>query len=97
MQGGISIMHGKLFIMRGKIAKAAAAAGLALALGGGMAACGPASAPAPDPNPSTTTAAPAPDPSDVMVTGSAETSSAVPVAGVTVGFKYVADLGACTT
>jgi hypothetical protein len=33
----------------------------------------------------------------VTVTGSADTSSAVPVAGVTVAFKADADLGSCTT
>lgn len=80
--------------MHGKIAKAAAAAGLALALCGGVAACGPASSPGPDPQTSTAPA-PAPDPSYVTITGSADTSSATPVAGVTVGFKADADLGSC--
>lgn len=83
-------MRGKILLMHGKIAQAAAA-GLALALCGGMAACGPVSSPGPDPQP--TTAAPA----SVTVTGSAETSSAAPVAGVTVAFKAEADLGSCAT
>jgi hypothetical protein len=81
--------------MHGKIARAAAAAGLALALCGGAAACGPAFSPGPDPQTSTT--APAADPSDVTITGSAATSDATPVAGVTVAFKAYADLGSCGT
>ena len=88
--------------MHGKIATAAAAAGLALALCGGVAACGPASTPAdPPPAPAgpltSTTAPPVPDTSEVTVTGSADTGSAAPVAGVTVAFKLAADLGSCGT
>jgi hypothetical protein len=86
--------------MHGKIAKAAAAAGLALALCGGVAACGMASssvAPGPAPVPHKTSPSPAPDPLQVTVTGSADTSSAAPVAGVTVAFKLAADLGSCGT
>jgi len=79
--------------MHGTIAKAAAAA-LALALCGGVAACGPVSAPDPGPLGSSTTA---PAPSDVTITGIADTSSAAPVAGVTVAFKAEADLGSCET
>ena len=82
--------------MHGKIAKAAAAAGLALALCGSVAACGPASSPDPDPQISTTTP-PGQNTSDVTITGSADTSSAIPVAGVTVAFKAAADLGSCGT
>ena len=70
--------------MHGKIAKVAAAAGLALALCGGVAACGPASSPTQNT-------------SEITVTGSADTSSATPVAGVVVGFKLAADLGSCGT
>jgi hypothetical protein len=81
--------------MHGKIAKAAAAAGLALALCGSVAACGPASSPGPDPQTSGTP--PAQSTSDVTITGSADTSSAIPVAGVTVAFKAAADLGSCGT
>jgi len=86
-------------IIHGKIAKAAAAAGLALALCGGVAACGTASAPVvpePAPGPHKTTSPPAPNTS-VTVTGSADTSLAAPVAGVTVAFKLAADLGSCGT
>jgi hypothetical protein len=82
--------------MHGKIANVAVVAGLALALCGGVAACGPASSPGPDPQTSTT-APPAPNTSDVTITGSADTSSAIPVAGVTVAFKASADLGTCAT
>jgi len=74
--------------MHGKIAKVSGAAGLALALCVAVAACGAASAP-PDP--------PAQNTSEVTVTGSAETSSATPVAGVAVAFKLAADLGSCGT
>ena len=40
---------------------------------------------------------PAQNTSEVTVTGSADTSSATPVAGVTVAFKLAADLGSCGT
>ncbi len=85
--------------MHAKTAKAAAAAGLALALCGAVTACGTASSPPPaPPAPQTsTTPPPAPDTSELMVTGSADTSSAAPVAGVTVAFKLAADLGSCGT
>jgi hypothetical protein len=82
--------------MHGKIAKAPAAAGLALAPCGSLAACGPASSPGPDPQTSTTTP-PAQNTSDVTITGSADTSSAIPVAGVTVAFKAATDFGSCAT
>jgi hypothetical protein len=81
--------------MPGKIARAAAAAGLSLALCGGAAACGTASSPPPQPPSSTTS--PAPNTSEITVTGNAETSSAAPVAGVTVAFKLAADLASCGT
>ena len=97
--------------MHGKIGKAAAAAGLALALCGGMAACGRGSSPVvcggvaacgPTSSPSTPgesqpTTPPTRNTSEVTITGSADTSSAIPVAGVTVGFKAAADLGSCGT
>ena len=86
--------------MHRKIAKVAAAAGLALALCGGVAACGPASSPVdppPVPAPPQSSSAPAQNSSEITVTGSAETSSATPVAGVAVGFKLAADLGSCGT
>ena len=82
--------------MHGKIANVAVVAGLALALCGGVAACDPASSPGPDPQTSTT-APPAQNTSEVTITGSADASSAIPVAGVTVAFKAAADLGSCGT
>lgn len=88
-------------MMHGKIAKAAAAAGLVLTL---CAACGTASSPVAPPaaptapqDPTLTTTSPAPNTSEVTVTGSADTGSAAPVAGVTVAFKLAADLGSCGT
>jgi len=85
--------------MHGTIAKAAAAAGLALALCGGVAACGSASSPVdpPVPAPPQVSTSPAQNTSEITVTGSADTSSAAPVAGVTVAFKLAADLGSCGT
>jgi hypothetical protein len=86
--------------MHGKSAKASAAARLALALCGGGAACGTASSPVvpgPAPSPHKPTSPPAQNTSRVTVTGSADTSSAAPVAGVTVAFKLAADLGSCGT
>jgi hypothetical protein len=77
-------------MMHGKIAKAVAAAGLALAL---CTACGRVSSQV-DPPP---VPVPSPNTSEVTVTGSAGTSSATPVAGVTVAFKLAADLGSCET
>jgi hypothetical protein len=88
----MTMMHGKI---------AAAAAGLVLTL---CAACGTASSPVAPPaaptapqDPTLTTTSPAPNTSEVTVTGSADTGSAAPVAGVTVAFKLAADLGSCGT
>jgi hypothetical protein len=99
--------------MHRKIAKAVAAAGLVLALCGGMAACGGASrlvcggtvscgAVSSSPAVPTGVSTSAGEQSEaavsnVTVTGSADTSSAAPVAGVEVAFKLTADLNSCET